>query len=102
MKPKHQRLLFVAASVLFLCASALLSLRAFRDNLVFFYSPSDLGARSVAPTQLIRIGGLVEAGSIRRLSDGHIAFKVTDGAQSVSVAYRGVLPALFREGQGVV
>ena len=102
MKPKHQRLLFVAVSVLFLCAATLLALRAFRANLVFFYSPTELAQQHVAPQQLIRIGGLVAIGSVHRGKNNHIEFDVTDGSASVHVAYQGLLPNLFREGQGVV
>ena len=66
MKPKHQRLVFITVSVVFLCLSVVITLRAFRDNLVFFYSPSDLVSHTISPTQLIRVGGLVEAGTIVR------------------------------------
>lgn len=101
MKPKHQRLLFVGITLLSLCAATLLTLRAFRDNLVFFYSPSEIAARAIPEGQRIRLGGLVEKKSIER--DGEfVRFRVTDGQSSVSVEYHGLPPALFREGQGVV
>jgi len=102
MKPKHQRLIFVTVSVLFLCISALLTLRAFRDNLVFFYSPSDVAQQHIDPERLIRLGGLVENGSIKRGDDNRITFEITDGKTKVGVTYQGLLPDLFREGQGVV
>ncbi len=100
MKPKHQRLVFVAVSVVLLIVAALLITRAFRDNLIFFYSPSELPA-SVSKDRLIRIGGLVESGSIVKTNE-EIRFKVTDGAGSITVRFQGLPPNLFREGQGVV
>jgi cytochrome c-type biogenesis protein CcmE len=92
--------------VLLLCGlglggAAALALTAFQDNLVFFRSPSDIVASAPADGRAFRLGGLVEAGSVVR--DGAEArFRVTDGAHAVAVTYRGVLPDLFREGQGVV
>jgi cytochrome c-type biogenesis protein CcmE len=98
MKPKHQRLIFVSVSVGFLCLSALLAMQAFRDNVVFFYAPSELPAAS---DKKIRVGGLVETGSVKR--DGaRVTFVVTDGKAKIRVTYEGMLPGLFREGQGVV
>jgi cytochrome c-type biogenesis protein CcmE len=83
-------------------ASALV-LSAFSDNLVFFYSPSDLKTKHVAEGRRLRIGGLVEKASIEREADGKTYhFRVTDGSNSVPVTYTGILPDLFREGQGVV
>jgi cytochrome c-type biogenesis protein CcmE len=102
MKPKHQRLIFVTVSVICLCLAALLTLRAFSENLVFFYSPSDLARPGIDTARLMRIGGLVEAGSLTRESDGRTRFRVSDGKASVAVSYQGVLPGLFREGQGVI
>ena len=101
MKPKYQRLIFILVSMVFLCISALLTLRAFRDNLVFFYNPSDVAEHAISPERLIRIGGLVEVGSIVRQGDA-MRFVITDGKAQVNVRYRGMLPDLFREGQGVV
>lgn len=98
MKPKHQRLIFVSVSVGFLCLSALLAMQAFRDNVVFFYAPSELPAAS---DKKIRVGGLVETGSVKR--DGtRVTFVITDGKAKISATYEGMLPGLFREGQGVV
>ena len=102
MKPKHQRLVFVLFGVMFLCIATLLVMRAFKDNLVFFYSPSELAAKPLDPARLIRIGGLVESGSIERADDDRLVFRLSDGAQSVEVAYKGMVPALFREGQGAI
>jgi cytochrome c-type biogenesis protein CcmE len=79
-----------------------LVLTAFEDNLVFFYSPSDIVEKGLQPDQYVRIGGLVEEGSVRNLGDTRVEFRVTDMAHSVPVSYTGILPDLFREGQGVV
>ncbi len=103
MKRKHRRLAFVAAAMAALGVAAALVLVAFEDSLVFFYSPSDLAEKDVPEGRRVRIGGLVEEGSVRRLADGlTVEFRVTDLAAAVPVIYTGVLPDLFREGQGVV
>ena len=103
MKPKRQRLILIGLGMLALFGAAALVLTAFEENVVYFYSPTDLVEKQVAPAQMIRIGGLVEEGSVRQNGDGlTVAFKVTDTQRSVPVVYRGILPDLFREGQGVV
>lgn len=102
MKPKHQRMIFVAFTVVSLCVATLLVMNAFRQNLVFFYSPSELALRPVDNTQLIRIGGLVEAGSIERGENDRLQFRISDGKATLTVMYQGMVPALFREGQGAV
>jgi len=102
MKPKHQRLIFIALSVVFLCVAVLLTMQAFRSNLVFFFSPSEIAQNPPAPTQLVRIGGLVETGTIHREADERMTFTVTDGNASLIVSYKGMVPALFREGQGAI
>ncbi len=103
MKRKHRRLAFVAAGMVALGAAAALVLVAFEDSLVFFYSPSDLAEKDLPEGRRVRLGGLVEDGSVRRLADGlTVEFRVTDLAAAVPVIYTGVLPDLFREGQGVV
>lgn len=101
MKPKHQRLIFVLVSVAFLCVATLFALQAFRENLVFFYTPSDLTTRTVDSETLVRIGGMVESGSVRREGD-QLFFRLTDGAASLDIHYQGIPPTLFREGQGAV
>jgi cytochrome c-type biogenesis protein CcmE len=83
-------------------AAAALALSALNDTLVFFYSPSEIEAKSLAPGQTIRVGGLVEEGSVVTTGDGSVRFRVTDLKTALPVTYRGVLPDLFREGQGVV
>jgi cytochrome c-type biogenesis protein CcmE len=102
MKPKHQRLAFVLFSVSFLMIAVLFTLRAFDENLVYFYSPSDVLAKPPAPLQKIRLGGLVAEGSIKKMAGANITFVVTDGVKDISVRYTGVLPSLFRESQGVI
>ena len=101
MKPKHQRLALLGLGRLVLGAAAALVLTAFEDNLVFFHSPSELATKQVTPTQRLRIGGLVAENSVVK-NGSDVRFVVTDGAHSIDVAYRGLLPDLFREGQGVV
>jgi cytochrome c-type biogenesis protein CcmE len=89
--------------MLSLGGAAALVLNALDEALVFFYSPSDLQTKTVAPGRAFRLGGLVEVGSLVREEDGlSVRFRVTDLANTVPVAYRGILPDLFREGQGVV
>ena len=101
MSPKRQRLLFACFGVGFLIAATLLIMSAFRENLVFFFTPSDLEEKDIAATQRIRIGGLVENGSIEQEGEV-INFVVTDLTHSLHARYTGIVPALFREGQGVV
>ena len=103
MTRKRRRLYAVLAGMAALGGAAFLVLSAFNDNLVFFYSPTDLKTKSVPVERQLRIGGLVEEHSLARAADGKtMAFRVTDGANAVSVTYAGSLPDLFREGQGVV
>ena len=102
MKPKRRRLVFVVAGMLLLGAAAGLVLYAMNDSLVFFYSPSDLATKDVPPGRTLRLGGLVETGSVERDGGTTVHFRVTDMAETVPVVYTGILPDLFREGQGVV
>lgn len=103
MTRKRRRLWLLLACGLGIGSAAALTLSAFSDNLVFFVSPSDL-AKATANGRTVRLGGLVEQGSVQRAGPGQRAtrFRVTDGAKSVAVTYSGILPDLFREGQGVV
>jgi cytochrome c-type biogenesis protein CcmE len=103
MSRKRRRLLALVVGLGLLGAATALVLAAFNDNLVFFYGPSELAAKAVAPDRRIRIGGLVEEGSLVRAADGRsVGFRVTDGKTALAVTYSGMLPDLFREGQGVV
>jgi cytochrome c-type biogenesis protein CcmE len=100
---KTRRLMVLAAAGAALGLAAALVLTALGDDIVFFRSPSEIARGGVADGARIRLGGMVEEGSIRRSADGlSVAFRVTDGAQALPVSYRGILPDLFREGQGVV
>jgi cytochrome c-type biogenesis protein CcmE len=102
MTRKKRRLYAVVGGMAALGVAAALVLTAFSDNLVFFYSPTDLKTKHVGDRR-VRIGGLVEEQSVVRVDAGKsVTFKVTDGANTVAVAYSGSLPDLFREGQGVV
>ncbi len=93
----------LGAGGLAVAAAAALVLTAFEDNIVFFHSPTELSERNFAPTQRLRVGGLVEAGSVAKAADGvSVSFTVTDTAKSVPVTFKGILPDLFREGQGIV
>jgi cytochrome c-type biogenesis protein CcmE len=103
MTRKRRRLLAVVIGVGFLGVATALVLAAFSDNLVFFYSPTDLQTKSVPEGRRLRVGGLVEEGSVKREDGGKtILFSVSDGKTAVPVTYTGALPDLFREGQGVV
>jgi|TARA_B100001029_G_C15013449_1_gene425751 cytochrome c-type biogenesis protein CcmE len=103
MKPKNKRLSLIVATLTALAASVALILVAFEDNVVFFYSPSDLLKKRPGPTQKLRIGGLVKKDSIKREPGvTEVSFEVTDLNNSVPVVFNGILPDLFREEQGVV
>ncbi len=99
---KRRRLAFAIALVVAGAGAAALVVYALQDNVLYFYSPSDLQAKHVAPGVAFRIGGLVENKSVRHGKGAEISFVITDGKARVPVEYAGVLPALFREGQGVV
>jgi cytochrome c-type biogenesis protein CcmE len=100
---KQRRMTFVLAGMTALGLGVALVLMAFQDNLVFFYSPSDVLAKGVAEQRRIRLGGMVEPASVHKEPDGVTTlFRVTDTAHALPVRYRGLLPDLFREGQGVV
>jgi cytochrome c-type biogenesis protein CcmE len=101
MKPRHKRLALIVAGLAGLGIAAALVLNAFRSNLVFFYTPSQVLAREAPVGRTFRLGGLVEKGSLHR--DGvDVSFRVTDTLRTVNVRYHGILPDLFKEGKGVV
>lgn len=102
MSRKQKRLAIIGAIGLVLAAAVGLILLGLRDQIVFFRSPSDIASGKIAPNVVFRLGGLVEAGSVSREAGQLVRFSVTDGANIVKVTYRGLLPDLFREGQGVV
>jgi len=101
MKPRHKRLAFAGGLLAAAGIVAGLIFNAFQSNLVFFYSPSQVAAHEAPAGRTFRLGGLVEAGSVKR--DGiNVNFVITDTAQSMSVRYQGALPDLFQEGKGVI
>lgn len=101
MTPKRRRLWLLLGSMGALGVAAALVLTALNDNLVFFYSPTQVAEKSLGPDRRFRLGGLVEQGSVQK--DGQtVRFTVTDTNKTVKVVYRGILPDLFREGQGVI
>lgn len=103
MKPRHKRLMFIVAGMVGLVIAAILVLNALQSNINLFFSPTQVAANEAPKERTFRLGGLVEEGSVRREDDGlTVHFKVTDGAQTIAVIYTGILPDLFREGQGVV
>ena len=99
---KQRRLVLIAGALAVLGIAVALMANAFRDSIVFFNSPSDVLERHVGPGTRIRLGGLVKDGSVVRSDGLRVRFEVTDGKSAIPVAYHGVLPDLFREGQGVV
>jgi cytochrome c-type biogenesis protein CcmE len=103
VKRKHRRLTLFGLSALGAAAAAALALTAFQDNLLFFYSPSDVAAKGIGPDRRFRLGGLVEDGSLEKIDGGRtIGFVVTDTRADLRVLYTGIPPDLFREGQGVI
>ena len=101
MRPKRRRLALLVSALALLGGAAALALTALDDTMRFFHSPSEVAAGTVHPGREFRLGGLVEAGSLTR-SGTSVSFRVVDGAHGVTVHYTGLLPDLFREGQGVV
>ena len=102
MTRKRRRLTFVLTGLILLSAAAALVLVAIRDTVVFFFSPTELQTQPIASDQHIRIGGLIEEGSLSRSADGRAQFRVTDLKTTIPVVFTGLLPDLIREGQGVV
>jgi cytochrome c-type biogenesis protein CcmE len=99
---KQQRTLLIGGAVGILGLAVGLVMYALRDSILYFYAPSDVIEKKLAAGQRIRLGGLVETGSLKKGDGGRIDFAVTDTKTSLKVVYRGVLPDLFREGQGVI
>jgi cytochrome c-type biogenesis protein CcmE len=102
MTRKQRRLTLIGGGLAVLAVAAALVLSALRDSIVFFNSPTDVVEKGVKPGERIRLGGLVTNGSIVRGENLSVKFEVTDGKRAVQVAYQGILPDLFREGQGIV
>lgn len=101
MTRKQRRLALIGSGLLVLALAVGLTMTALRDSIVFFNSPTDVIEKKLPAGQRIRLGGLVQPGSVQR-KDVESAFEVTDGKSVIRVTYRGILPDLFREGQGVV
>jgi len=103
MKPRHQRMIAIAAGLALLAIATALVLNAFQGNVVFFFSPSQIAAKEAPVDTAFRVGGMVQEGSLKRRADGiTVEFIVTDTAKTIPVVYRGLLPDLFKEGKGVV
>ncbi len=102
MTRKQRRLTLIGAAGLVLALAAGLVLFALNDQIVFFYTPTDVAGKDLAPGTRIRLGGLVEEGSVQKGDGGAVRFAITDTQNRLDVSYVGILPDLFREGQGVV
>jgi cytochrome c-type biogenesis protein CcmE len=102
MTRKQRRLALIGSALALLGAALALPLVAYKDSIVFFNSPTDVVEKNISPGSRIRLGGLVKAGSVVRGENLQVRFDVTDGKNTIAVAYQGLLPDLFREGQGVV
>jgi len=103
MKRRHKRVAFIVAGLAGLAVAAYLVASAFRNNLVFFFSPTQVAAKEAPVGRTFRIGGLVQEGTLQRENDGlTVRFTVTDTAANIPVVYKGILPDLFKEGRGCV
>jgi cytochrome c-type biogenesis protein CcmE len=103
MKRRHKRIFFILIALASMSIAAYLVASAFRNNLVFFFSPTQVAAKEAPINRTFRIGGLVQEGTVKRDPDGlTVRFTVTDTAQSIPVVYKGILPDLFKEGRGCV
>lgn len=102
MTRRQRRSVFILSGMGVLGVAAFLVLSALQDSIVFFYSPSDIEAKAIEPGRRIRLGGLVAEGSVQKSGGTNVSFDISDGARTVKVSYNGLLPDLFREGQGIV
>jgi cytochrome c-type biogenesis protein CcmE len=102
MTRKQRRLVLIGSALAVLAVAAGLVLNALRDSIVFFTTPTDIVEKSIPPGKRFRLGGLVQPGTLVKGDNLAVKFEITDGKSSVKVAYQGILPDLFREGQGVV
>ena len=102
MPLRYQRLILIIISIIFILSSALLILFNIKDNIVFFFTPSEIYEQKIYEKKKIRIGGLVKEGSFKLTSNNKIEFIITDNKNDIKVLYNGILPDLFRENQGVV
>ena len=103
VRPKHQRLLLISLALIALLGAVLLAMWGLQDRAAYFVTPADIAAGKATPDKAMRLGGMVEKGSLVRYRDGiTIRFTVSDGKATIPVVYRGIAPDLFREGSGVV
>jgi len=102
LKPKHKRLTLIIISLISISSAIGLILNSFNDNLVFFYSPTELMQKNIEQGKTIRIGGLIAEGSLKKEDANITKFIITDLNNSIEVSYKGILPPMFREGQGMV
>jgi cytochrome c-type biogenesis protein CcmE len=102
MTRKQRRAAFIAVGIAVLSLAVLLVAIALRDTIVFFHTPSEIAQKGIGPGKRVRLGGLVALGSVKRGAGSTVEFAVTDQASTIAVRYTGILPDLFREGQGVV
>ena len=102
MTRKQRRLTLIGGALAVLAVAAALVLNALRDSIVFFSTPSSIAEKHISPGQRFRLGGLVREGSIVRGENLNVKFDVTDGAATLPVTFKGILPDLFREGQGII
>ena len=102
MTRKQRRLTLIGGALAVLAIAAALVLNALRDSIVFFSTPSSIAEKHIAPGTRFRLGGLVKEGSLVRGDQLHVKFDVTDGSATLPVTYQGILPDLFREGQGII
>jgi cytochrome c-type biogenesis protein CcmE len=102
MTRKQRRLVLIGGSLGVLALAAVLVLSALKDSIVFFNSPTDVAEKKIQPGSRIRLGGLVKPGTLQKGEQLAVRFEVTDGNSAIAVSYRGILPDLFREGQGVI
>ena len=102
MTRKQRRLVLIGTGLAVVAVAVALVLSALRDSIVFFNSPTDLAEKQLPPGTRVRLGGLVVNGSVVRGEQLSVRFEVTDGNRAIPVTYKGILPDLFREGQGVV
>jgi len=103
MKPKNQRLILVSAALIAMLVAVLLAMWGLRSQVSYFYTPAEIASGKAEPGKAVRLGGMVERGSVQRQPDGvTIRFALTDGRARTPVVYRGITPDLFREGSGAV
>lgn len=102
MKAKHQRLVFIVIGICSIGLAVAIILFNFNDNLVFFYSPTDLKQIEISDKKIIRVGGLIKDSSVKKIDSLKTEFIITDNENELRIYYEGLLPNLFREGQGMV